>query len=181
MQEIWKGVCGHSGEYEVSNLGRVRSLDRKIVHSNGNAICEHRIKGRILHPYLTGKLPRRYSTIRINGVAHKVHRLVAEAFIPNPDNLPQVNHMDGNKQNNRADNLEWCTNSENVKHAIDAGLFPCGEQSTSSKLTARQVEEIRRICVKGSHEFGIKPLARKYGVSPSTVASIIERRKWRQI
>lgn len=181
MHEIWKPVIGYEGLYEVSNFGRVKSLDRVQVRSNGKVICEHHIKGQILKPAMTGKLPRRYPTVCICGKGHKVHRLVAEAFIPNPNNLPQVNHIDGNKENNRIDNLEWCDNRHNVLHAIETGLFPCGEQSSSSKLTASQVLEIRTICKKGDSEFGIKPLARKYGVAPRTIASIIEERKWKHI
>lgn len=181
LQEVWKPIARYEGQYEVSNLGRVKSLDRVQIRSNGVAVCEHHIKGQILKPYMTGKLPRRYPTVRLNGKGYKVHRLVAKAFIPNPDNLPQINHIDGNKENNCVDNLEWCDYQHNVYHAIESGLFPCGEQRSSSKLTTSQVLEIRAICKKGDSELGIKPLARRYGVSPCTIAAIINERKWKHI
>ena len=89
-----------------------------------------------------------------NGESFKflVHRLVACAFIPNPDNLPCVNHKDGNKQNNCVDNLEWCTYSYNQKHAFKTGLRDCNdEKNTQHKLSQSDVLEIRKLYVKGKH------------------------------
>lgn len=106
-QEIWKPVKGLEGAYEVSNLGRVRSLDRVRRKSNGRNTF---YKGRMIK--ITKNNTNDYLIARIQDgrSSHSlVHRLVAEAFIPNPLNLPQVNHKDENKANNRADNLEWCT------------------------------------------------------------------------
>ena len=112
MGEIWKAIEGTNGRYEVSNTGKVRSLNYnktgKIKELN-QKIDKYGYCIVILHMDKKQKYPT-------------VHRLVAKAFIPNPDNLPQVNHIDGNKQNNNVDNLEWCTNSENVQHAFDIGL-----------------------------------------------------------
>ena len=106
-EEIWRPIVGYEGLYEVSNTGQVKSFDRYVKYSNGRI---HLHKGKVLSPikdrdgYLQVNLC--YSG-RINSI--KVHRLVAQAFIPNPDNLPQVNHRDEDKSNNRVDNLEWCT------------------------------------------------------------------------
>ena len=111
--EIWKDIKGYEHLYQVSNLGRVKSLPK---YSNSKGYLELR-KEKVLKPYKTGR-KRNYLTVRfLDGKAYKVHRLVAEAFIPNPDNLPQVNHKDENPSNNNVDNLEWCTNAYNVKYS----------------------------------------------------------------
>lgn len=113
-QEIWKPIKGYEGLYEVSSLGRVRSLYR--ITSDGK-----RIKGRII-----SSSKQRYSNVQLYSCNcaknFSVHRLVAETFIPNPNNLPQINHIDGNKQNNSCDNLEWCTASDNMNLSISQGL-----------------------------------------------------------
>lgn len=98
--EIWKNIDGYDGRYQVSSWGRVRSI-------NG-----------ILKPYENHKGYLKIGLMR-DGISHKhrINRLVAMAFIPNPDNLPQVNHIDGNKQNNSVTNLEWVTNKRNAEHA----------------------------------------------------------------
>lgn len=108
--EIWKPIKGTKGFIEVSNKGRVRSLLR------GNP--------RLLKPQTDGcGYYRIRVTIEREKMTYKVHREVAKAFIDNPDNLPQVNHIDGNKTNNSVSNLEWVTNRENAHHAIKNGLW----------------------------------------------------------
>ena len=126
MQEIWKDIKGFEGKYKISNLGRVYSIKNNIILKQG----------------YDGK---KYSTVSLYNKKQfhfKIHRLVAEAFIPNPDNLPQINHIDGNKQNNCVDNLEWCTCSHNIKEAYRLGLmtpdnhkgiFKKGHHLTSTK------------------------------------------------
>lgn len=107
--ELWKVVEGTNGALEISSHGRVKSnlRDGRILKVSADA------KG-----YLRLRV-----TIERNKYAFKIHRLVAEAFIPNPDNKPQVNHVDGDKKNNCVDNLEWVTNKENSSHAMDNGLW----------------------------------------------------------
>lgn len=110
MEEIWKDIVGYEGLYQVSNLGRVRSLDRYVLHKQSVRKLH---KGCIMNPYrITG-----YPAVHLSKDGQKkgflVHRLVATAFIPNPNNLPEVNHKDESRTNNIVDNLEWCTVLEN--------------------------------------------------------------------
>lgn len=112
MQEIWKDLIGYEGLYQVSNLGNIRSLNYRKT----NAIKQ--LKYRINHKgYFDVQISKKAKTKRMF-----LHRLVARTFIPNPNNLPQVNHIDGNKLNNNVNNLEWCDNSYNQKHAYKLGL-----------------------------------------------------------
>lgn len=117
-REIWKPYPGLEGVYEVSNTGRVRSLDRVCVDKNGR---KFRRKGKVLSQY---KNRKGYKMCMFNNKNTSVHRLVAKVFIPNPDpdNKTQVNHKDGNKDNNHVSNLEWVTGAENHTHAWDNGL-----------------------------------------------------------
>lgn len=113
-KEVWKDVVGYEGYYQVSNLGRVKSVDRYIEHYRGGKTFK---KGKIkaLNVRKDG-----YVSVQLSKDAKartlRVHRLVAEAFIPNPNNLPQVNHKDENKGNNHVSNLEWCTVGYNVNY-----------------------------------------------------------------
>lgn len=114
MEEIWKPVKGYEGYYEVSNLGRVRSLDRTVIDKGGRPQVK---KGCILksRPDRQGYIVVALSKNR--HYLHKcVHTLVADAFIPNPDNLPQINHKDEVKSNNVFTNLEWCTSKYNANY-----------------------------------------------------------------
>lgn len=114
--------------------------------------------------------------------SYYVHRLVAMAFIPNPDNKKCVNHKDGNKENNCVDNLEWCTYSENMKHAVAHGLNhnpdTKGENHPSHKLSAVDVVEIRRLSAQGVMA---KDIAKKYGITTEQVYNIRNFKQWKSV
>lgn len=119
--ELWKDIKGYEKLYQVSNLGRVKSLNH--IASNGSANILY--KGRILKPFLDGKKNYLEVCLSKNNCKRKylVHRLVAETFIENKLNKAEVNHKDGNKQNNCVDNLEWVSSKENKKHAYENGYY----------------------------------------------------------
>lgn len=150
--EIWKDIEGYP-DYEVSNLGRVMSYKREVPC----ILKEHLNKGYLQFRLYRGKKPR----IR---KPHKISRLVAKAFIPNPENKPQVNHINGVKTDDRVENLEWCTSWENTSHACRTGLM-------LMKLTSEEVREIR-----ASKETP-KILAKKYKVSPRHIGRIKRRER----
>ena len=129
MEEIWKDIQGYEGEYQVSNLGRIKSLPRKRVTPTG---WPYLSKGKILTPKLRkdGYLEISLRT-KGKGKSYFIHRLVAQAFIPNPYNKPQVNHLNGKKSDNRIENLECATRKENMQHAFKTGLIDSSKISKS--------------------------------------------------
>ena len=126
---------------------------------------------RIVKPQPNGK---GYLRIQVGGKFHFVHRLVAQLYVPNPENKPQVNHIDGNKMNNRADNLEWVTNQENRNHAIKNGLHISGEKCPWAKLTQADVDYIR------SHmDIPNSALAKQFNVRSSHIGQIKRYKTWK--
>ncbi len=163
MSEEWR-PCGFG--YLVSNLGRVKRDapgSRPLSASdNGRGYLK-------VDLFANGKRVRRF----------RVSRLVAEAFIPNPFGLGQVNHLDGNKRNNSANNLQWCSASENVRHAIESGLWSPenGGRKGAPKVSASDVSEIRRL----SLSVPIRELASRFGLSRTQTVKIATRVAWRHI
>lgn len=115
----------------------------------------------------------------------RIHRAVAETFISNPDNKPQVNHIDGNKSHNYVANLEWVTNKENSIHAIKMGLRSSestrGMCNINAKLTNDDVRYIRKVYVPRHKEYGVRALSRKFGVSHFIISKIVNNMRWRHI
>ena len=172
-EEVWKTVIYNGCIYnniEVSNIGRLRNS------RNG-----HIYKQTINHEGYYGVCISLGS--RSNKKMFKVHKAVAEAFINNPDNKPHVNHKDGNKLNNNANNLEWITNQENIIHARDNGMLHplAGEQHRFSKLTEEDVRYIRTHYIPKDETYGCKALAKKFNVDHSTISEIYHRKAWKHV
>ncbi len=169
--EVWKDIKEYKGLYQISNLGNIKS----IGGSNGKIKMD-----RIL---ILKK--NRFGYFRIGLHANdtikyfQVHRLVAQAFIQNPLNKPQINHKNGIKTDNRIENLEWCTASENIKHGIRIGLIKCsyGSNHWNSKLNRSQVDEIRlNYLIESISTFA---LAKKYNISQPQICNIINHKSWK--
>lgn len=180
QKEIWKNISGWEGYYQISNLGRVRSLDRLIVNSIGR---KYFLKGIVLKN-ITPKNHYPYVCLRKNGlnIPQSIHRLIAEYFIPNPENKPQVNHKDGNKHNYNIKNLEWSTAKENSQHARDNGLQKTikGDKCVYAKLTDEKVLAIKRLH-RINPKFHRSNLALKLNVNVNTIVSIIKNRNWNHL
>lgn len=174
MKEIWKDIQGYEGLYQVSNFGRVKSLDRKLKNRWGDFIRS----GKVM---VTNKSNRYFAINLFTNWQFKhckIHKLVAAAFVPNPNNKPQINHIDGIKSNNHADNLEWVTQAENMQHAKKMGLRPNfkGEKNPCAKLTDEKVTEIRSKYKEGSTTY--RKLGAEYGVSFSVIYNIMRGKNW---
>lgn len=162
--EKWKTI---NDFIQVSNFGNVKSHNKLIKGET----CKNGYKR--IH-------------VSNEGIDYKflIHRLVAEAFIPNSENKPCVNHKDGDKENNNVDNLEWVTYSENETHSYKVlnKQSPKGESRPNHKLTEKEVVEIRRIYVKGHNSpTNSYMLAEKYNVSPKTIQNVVKRKVWKHV
>jgi hypothetical protein len=156
--EIWKPIDGFENLYEVSNLGRVKSLIKNILLSQnkGSGYCRVSL------------------TKNKKSKSKLVHRLVAKSFIPNPENKKFINHINGIKDDNRVSELEWSTSSENNKHAVGFKNIRFGMDSGSNKLTDDNVIEIRKI----SDKLSSRKIAKIFNVNKSAILNIINNKSW---
>ena len=180
--ERWKWIEGYEGRYRVSDQGQVMSVGS--THKNplipGTLSAR---KPRILSPLNTTD---GYLKVGLcdngNQCQYLIHRLVLAAFGPPADPArPECNHIDGDKHNNRIENLEWASMTENIRHAHDIGLFDraIGEHHYKAKLTERDVRAIRQLYAAGAHS--MYELAAMFGVSRPNVGYIINRKIWKHI
>lgn len=179
MQELWKPILGYENEYHISNFGNVKSLQRVFTRKDGKKLT---IKEKILTPSMDKKGYPRITLCNINKkqITPKVHRLVAEHFIENPNNYTQVNHIDGNKQNNNITNLEWCTVLQNNVHAKENNLLNAlkGEQHKMSKLNEKDIIIIRDLRKSG---ILLKDICKLFNVNERTISSICLNKSWKHL
>lgn len=175
MEEIWKPIVGYEGLYEISSLGRVKSLHNlQRKRTNERVKIKPRPKEKILKPtvsthgYIMYHLTKNNSIFNASG-----HRIIAQAFIPNPLNKPQVNHIDNNRLNNNISNLEWVTALENTHHCIKQKRNMFGEKHYLSKLTNSIIFSIRK-----SKEKNVT-LSKLYGVHQSNISRIKSGEYWK--
>jgi hypothetical protein len=179
--EVWKDVSGYEGKYQVSDFGRVKSLariveSRKGIFGNKKEIFLKPSKNR--KGYLNVKLCK-----KSDGVCSEksviIHRLVANEFLENTLNKPQVNHKNGIKDDNRVENLEWATGSENVIHALvnNLKISQKGSEHGNSKLTEKEVLEIRAI----GRTKTLKEVAKIYNVDLSLISLILLEKAWKHL
>ena len=182
-EEIWKDVVGFEGLYQVSNLGRVKSLDRVLSIKTSNQVvsfsCLRTKKGKVLKPvnrgrgYLCVSLSDRDRCRLVN-----IHLIVAEAFLekPRPDKV--INHKDGNKANNTLENLEWVSTSENHLHAVNFLGQLRGDTHGMSKLTEDQAKQIKSLRKLG---YSAKILSEMFNIGESQVKRISSGKSWKYL
>lgn len=169
INEIFKAIIGYEGLYEISNLGRVKSLEKfgiRICHEKIMSLTKNK------HGYYHVALCK-------NGKKQTflVSRLVAIHFIPNKKKLPCVNHIDNNRINNIFTNLEWVTHKGNSEHAVKQGRHYHGERVNTNKLKKEDVLKIIEI----SNDFSQGQLAKKYGVTQNLISKILLGQTWKSI
>ena len=174
--EIWKTIDKFEGYYEVSDLGNVRSVTRTVPDKKlGSRVY----KGKILK-WNTNSCGYRYVVLTKlgKGLCKAIHKLVADAFLPNPGHLKEVDHKSGVKSDNSLINLERVSTFENRRRAWDIGLYGRADKSPSSKLTTEMVKEIRRLFSSGEIT-NQADIARRFNISAPVINTIIKGKAWK--
>lgn len=187
MEEQWKDIAGYEGRYRISSLGRVYSVPRVVMRKHKGKLVAQPWKGGVL-VWTEGRARKNIYIIlplRKEGKSKSfyIHRLVAETFLPNPDNLREVNHKDLDKSNNHVDNLEWVSSATNKRHAVNSGVNfnpspKKGEDCGASKLTEKEVRQIRKRHAKGETAVS---LAAAFNVTKTNIRYIIRRLTWKHV
>lgn len=174
MEETWRklvypNIPDDINRFEISTYGRLKNVKTQYIY-NPSVLS-------------SGYYSVRTTLGKRNNKLHiLIHKAVAYTFLKNPNNLPEVNHKDGNKLNNCVENLEWCTSHENQQHKYDIGLFDkkliSYENNHNAKLTFENVKYIRENYVPYSREFGSRAMSRKFNVDKTTILSVLNNRTW---
>jgi len=170
-KEEWRPLCGYENFYDISSMSRIRRSDRE----QGTQV------GRLLKPKAN---TARGGYIQVVLTANKVsktkrlHRLVAKTFIPNPLELPEVNHKNGLKHDNRSENLEWVTSKQNSEHALRLGLVNLGSKRPNAVLTEKIVQECRIAYAK---DFKLDPLVSKFGIGKACIWAAVTGKTWKWV
>lgn len=175
--EQWRPVVGFERQYEVSDHGRVRRCARQLTRSTGAAYTvRERLLAQVQAGHRRGYLGVGFKVAPHTNRVFLVHRLVALAFVPNPRGLPEVNHKNLDKHDNRPVNLEWCSGSANQRHAAALGRFHGRTNPRARfKLQPDQVDAILQRAAGGELQY---ELAADYGVSTALVSLIVNRKVW---
>lgn len=177
IAERWMDIVGWERLYQISDNGRIKRLSRIVKVKRSNS-CEYtmQFKEKMLTPNTTQWGYKKINLISGNRIeSYFLHRLVANAFIPNYNKKPFINHIDNNKENNHYSNLEWVTTKENIAHAYETGIRRPGERNGRARLNEFQVRVIRKCDV------GSTILSRFFGVHKSTIESIKSGRNWKHL
>lgn len=166
-----KDITGYEGLYAVTEDGKIWAYPRERSSSFGKwlKVCVNNAG----YPYISLSKDKKHRS-------YTVHRLIATAYLPNPSNLPEVNHKNAVKTDNRLENLEWCTHAQNVAHAIELGLRTpaCGEKIKIHKLNAAKIKEIRHLGKEGVTH---RRIAKQFGIANSGVCAILRGRAWKHV
>jgi hypothetical protein len=175
--EIWRDIEEFDG-YQVSNKGRVRSKDRIIEYERNGQTRTMRKKGKIKTQYRLQGYPAVALYKSDTQYNRRVHHLVLKAFDRQPKEDEQCNHINGDKEDNRIENLEWVTRQENIDHAVRTGLTRNGEEINTSKLTETQVRKIKSRLMKGESQTSI---AQDYPVKQEAISAINTGQNWSHV
>lgn len=178
MEEEWRPAFRYEDNYEVSNLGNIRSKTHWVNARNGG---ERLYIGKEIN-----KRIRKVGYVECKICANSeskykaLHRIIAETFVPNPNGYKEVNHIDGNKQNNNASNLEWCTRRQNIIHSFEMGLNKprIGAEHCNARFNDEDVLKIRELYKKGMK---VRAISELYKVPKPTIEGITSGKSWKHL